>query len=91
MARHLAKTALIAAFMFAAGCIGDRAADRNLSLYQLQSTQTYSGQFMIDTTKLPANAVVRTESTDHWGNPVISLTIRQDCPVKVLVVPATQP
>jgi len=74
-----------------AGCFGDRAADRALTIYQIQSTETYSGQFQIDTSQLPPDAIKTRVASGSQGAPVSSLTIDQRYPIRVVLVPAKQP
>jgi len=57
------------------GCLGDRAADRTLTIYQMQSTDTYDGQFQIDTSQLPPNTVETWVDNDSKGVPVTTLII----------------
>jgi hypothetical protein len=82
-------TALIALSM--GGCIGDRAADRTLTIYQMQSTDTYNGQFQIDTSQLPPDAIKARTDSGGEGAPVTSLTIDQRYPIRVVLIPAKQP
>jgi hypothetical protein len=72
------------------GCLGDHAADRSLKIYQLQSTDTYSGQFQIDTSQLPPDAIVKRDDIGGVGRPVTSLTINQEYPIRVVLVPVTE-
>ena len=71
------------------GCLGDRAADRTFTIYQLQSTETYSGQFQIDASGLPADAIESRVDTSDQGVPVTRLTINQRYPIRIVLVPAT--
>jgi hypothetical protein len=66
------------------GC--SRAADRTLTICQFQSTDTYHGQFQIDTSQLPSGAVTRTDSGGA-GDPVTSLKIDMKYPIQVVLVP----
>jgi hypothetical protein len=86
-ARFCAMTALLSM----SGCfIGTPALDRTLEIRQLQTTDNYSGEFRIDASQLPPDAV---ESRVEHGRsgPKSFLTVKQGYPVKVLLVPATQP
>ncbi len=55
--------ALVIAFL--AGCLVtatafsgcSQPADRTLTIHQLQSTETYPGKFLVDTSELPGNAI----------------------------------
>lgn len=75
----------------ASGCIGDRAADRTLTIYQMQSTGTYTGQFQIDTSQLPADAVETRVEDSRQGTPVTRLIIDDWYPIRVVLVPAKKP
>jgi hypothetical protein len=78
--------------MFTSGCfLGDRAADRTVELRQVQGSSSYMGPFLVDASRLPADAVQRVDGVDHWGNPVTSLTISEKYPVQIVLMPATQP
>ncbi len=87
------KFFLLAPLAFSAeGCyLGDRAADRTLTIYQMQTTQTYIGPFQIDASRLPPDAIESRVDRGTEGDPVTSITLKQDYPVKILLVPATQP
>ncbi len=67
------------------GCL-DQAADRTLTLHQMQSTDTYPGPFEIDTSQLPAGAI-QSRSIDR-GQGLTTLTIKQGYSVRVVLVPA---
>jgi hypothetical protein len=75
----------------ASSCIGDRAADRTLRIYQMQSTGTYSGQFQVDTSQLPPDAIKTRVDDGSQGSPVTTLTIDYRYPIRVVLVPAKQP
>ena len=70
------------------GCPLDRAADRTLTIYQYQTTGSGTGPFTVDTSRLPADAVQRRIDD---ANSVETITVNQNYPVRVLLVPATQP
>jgi hypothetical protein len=69
------------------GCLGDRAADRTLRIHQLQSTDRYTGQFQIDASQLPPNAITKRVDSGSDGAPITSLTINQKYPIRILLVP----
>lgn len=73
------------------GCLGDRAADRTLTIYQLQATDTYGGQFQIDVSQLPPDAVESRVDENGQGVPVTTLTIDQRYPIRIVLVPAANP
>jgi hypothetical protein len=83
-------TAVVALSM--GGCyLGSRAADRTLKIHQFQSTNTYIGQFEIDASQLPRDAIETRVDSGSQGTPVTSLTIDSRYAVRVLLVPAKQP
>ena len=69
------------------GC--SRAADRTLKIYQFQSTDTYAGQFQIDTSQLPPDAIKERSDSGGKGSPVSSLTVDKKYPIRILLVPAS--
>ena len=73
------------------GCfIGTPAADRTLEIRQTQSTDNYTGEFKIDASQLPPDAI-ESRVEDGRTGPKTFLKVKQGYPVKVLLVPATQP
>lgn len=58
------------------GC--SKAADRTLTIYQFQSTKTYGGQFKLNTSELPADAIESTVDTGGPGDPVKRITLNMD-------------
>lgn len=67
---------LMAALMTMWGC--SEAATRTLTLFQFQSTKTYSGAFRIDTSGLPPNAIETTTETGGPGKPDTRLALNMD-------------
>ena len=61
----MARTSAFLAITFAIICLitattvsgCSKAADRTLTIFQFQSTETYAGQFRIDTSGLPPDAI----------------------------------
>jgi hypothetical protein len=90
MRRTTIGLATVMTALLMGGC-GDRAADRTLTIYQIQSTKTYTGQFQIDTSQLPSGAVKTRVDTGGQGDPVSSITIDQNCPIRIVLVPVKQP
>ena len=88
MARSFICLVTTAIAVSVVGCLGDRAADRTLKIYQLQSTDTYSGQFQIDVSQLPPDAITKRADSGGEGIPVTSLTIDQEYPIRVVLMPA---
>lgn len=91
MKRTAMCLATVVIALLASGCLGDRAADRTLTIYQMQSTGTYTGQFQIDTSQLPPGAVETRVEDSRQGTPVTKLIIDDRYPVRVVLVPAKQP
>jgi hypothetical protein len=92
MTSILARLAGAMAVLSMGGCFfGDRAADRTLEIYQVQDRTSYTGQFQIDASRLPPGAIESRVDSGDQGDPVTSLTIACRYPVRVLLVPATQP
>jgi hypothetical protein len=86
--RMLLATALVPTL---GGClIGTPAADRTVQIRQLQSTGTYAGQFKIDVSQLPPDAVEARVEHSRTG-PKTFLKVKQRYPVRVVLVPVTQP
>jgi hypothetical protein len=73
------------------GCLGDRAADRTLTIYQMQSTDTYVGQFEIDASQLPPDAIKARTDVGGKGAPITTLTLDQRYSVRVVLVPVKRP
>ncbi len=65
------------------GC--SKAADRTLMIYQLQSMETYGGQFTIDTSGLPSNAIESIVETDSLGDPVKRITLKMDYEFEIVL------
>ncbi|MCC9644361.1 hypothetical protein LOC71_18950 [Rhodopirellula sp. JC740] len=59
-----------------AGC--SNAADRTLTIYQFQSTATYGGQFKLDISGLPADAIDSIVDTGGLGDPEKRVTLNMD-------------
>jgi hypothetical protein len=91
VARTSTLVATAAVALSLSGCLGNRAADRTLEIHQIQSFDTYTGQFQIDTSQLPLEAVKTEVKNDSQGTPVTLLTIDQKYPIRVVFVPATKP
>ena len=68
-----------------------RAADRTLEIHQVQRFDTYTGQFQIDASQLPPDAIEKRVDSGNEGAPVTSLTIGSMYAVRVMLVPVSQP
>ncbi len=68
----------VTALMTVSGC--SEAASRKLTIFQLQSTETYSGPFRIDTSQLPPDAIETQTETDGGkpGKPETQLKLNMD-------------
>jgi len=65
------------------GC--SEAADRTLTIFQFQSTDTYGGQFRIDTSALPPDAIEARTDTGESGHPVTRITLNMDYEIEVVL------
>jgi hypothetical protein len=90
MARSSIGIAIAVVALSMSGCIGDRAADRTLEIHQVQSTNSYTGQFRIDMSQIPPDAIKTEVKNNNSGSPVTSLTIDSEYPIRILIVPATK-
>ncbi len=79
-------------FAFVLGCIVtstvsgcSKAADRTLTIYQIQSTETYDGQFKLDTSDLPSDAIQSTVDAGGLGDPVRSITLNQNYDFEIVL------
>jgi hypothetical protein len=75
----------VAVMLVMNGC--DKPADRTIEINQIQTTETYMGQFQIDTSQLPPDAIHMEVKCDKSGEPVTRLTIDQKYAVKIVLVP----
>ncbi len=69
------------------GCLGDGAAERTLTIHQLQGADSPIGQFQIDTSQLPSKAIVSRSDSGGDGTPVTSLEVDQKYRIRVVLVP----
>ena len=65
------------------GC--SEAADRTLTIFQFQSTETYAGAFRIDTSGLPPDAIESTTQTGGPGDPVTRIALNMDYDIEVVL------
>lgn len=82
-------TILVAILLVALSVNGcSRAADRTLTIYQFQTIDdTYAGQFEIDASQLPSDAIESQEDSGGQGAPVTKLTIKDRYSIRVVLVP----
>lgn len=65
------------------GC--SKAADRTLTIYQFQNSETYVGQFKIDTSGLPADAIRSNVDTGGPGDPAKRITLESDYEIEIVL------
>jgi len=77
---------------FSVGCVAalsvsgcSKAADRTLTIYQFMSTETYDGQFQLDTSELPSDAIESTVDTGSPGDPVKRITLNMDYEIEIVL------
>lgn len=77
---------------FVVGCVAasttsgcSKAADRTLTIYQIQSSNTYNGQFRLDTSQLPPDAIVETVDTGGPGEPSRRIILKMDYGIEVVL------
>ncbi len=89
----MTRTSLSLAMAFGSGCLitatafsgCSKAADRTLTVFQIQSSKTHLGQFRIDTSSLPENAIeTRTDSASP-GDPVTRITLNSDLEIELVL------
>jgi len=56
-----------------------------LTLFQFQSTKTYTGPFRIDTTQLPANAIESQTETGKPGKPETRVKLNMDYEFEIVL------
>lgn len=88
----MARLSTFVMIAFVLGCLAtstfsgcSKAADRTLSIYQFQSTETYDGQFKIDTSGLPSDAIESTVDTGGPGDPVKRITLKMDYEFEIVL------
>jgi hypothetical protein len=86
--RVLKLTILVAALGLSACNCGDTVAVRTLNITQWRGNQTW-GPYEVDVA--PSLVESRKEHQDGCGNPVTELQLATTQPVKIMIVPATQP
>ena len=76
-----------------AGCglLGDHAGDRTLQFYQDLYGSNTSPNFALDTSHLPPGAIESRTEEDGRSGKTVRLKIRADVPIRVVLLPATQP
>ena len=73
----------MAALMTVSGC--SEAASRTLTIFQFQSTKTYSGPFRIDTSQLPSDAIVTQSQTGGSGKPETRVELKMDYEFEIVL------
>jgi hypothetical protein len=87
------STSLALVVAFASGCLltatavsgCSKAADRTLTIFQMQSTNIYVGQFRIDTSELPPKAIESKTDSGGLGGPVTRIAINMDYEIEVVL------
>ena len=87
------RTSLSLAIAFASGCLVtatafsgcSKPADRTLTIFQFQSTKTDVGQFRIDTSSLPENAIENKTDTGGPGDPLTRITLNSDLEIELVL------
>jgi hypothetical protein len=77
-----------------AGCgCGDRWGSREIRLTEMRGTSSGPwGPIEVDTSQLPHDAVLkRMEKENSCGEPITELQIFPNQPIKIVIVPTTQP
>lgn len=89
MKRPIVKVllAFVLGFLSAAitisGC--SKAADRTFTLYQYQASDTYLGQFRIDLSQLPSDAIKKRTDTGKPGTPETRIELKQQYAIDVIL------
>lgn len=65
------------------GC--SNVADRTLTIYQFQNSETYDGQFKIDTSGLSADAIKSSVDTGGPGDPAKRITLDSDYKIEIVL------
>jgi len=73
----------VTALMTVSGC--SEAARRTLTIFQFQSTKTYSGSFRIDTSQLPPGAIETQTETGGPGKPETKLKLNMDYEFEIVL------
>ena len=73
----------MAALMTVSGC--SQAATRTLTLFQFQSSKTYTGPFRIDTSQIPPNAIETQTETGGPGKPETRLTLNNSYEFEIVL------
>lgn len=73
----------VVAMMTVSGC--SEAAQRTLIIFQLQSNETYSGPFRIDTSQLPPGAIETQTETGGPGKPETQLKLNMDYEFEIVL------
>ena len=73
----------VTALMTFSGC--SEAAKRTLTIFQFQSTETYSGSFHIDTSQLPPGAIETQTETGGPGKPETQMKLNMDYEFEIVL------
>src|SRR5947207_3254326 len=82
---------LLATLAVGCGC-GDRAAYRSITITEMRGVGSGAwGPIEVDTSQLAGIERGRVEHADGCGNPSSELRLFPNRPIKIMIVPATQP
>ncbi|MDB5325735.1 MAG: hypothetical protein JWM57_1304 [Phycisphaerales bacterium] len=82
---------LLVTLAIGCGC-GDRAAYRSITITEMRGVDSGAwGPIEVDTSQLPGIERGRAEHADGCGNPISELRLFSNRPIKIMIVPATQP
>ena len=73
----------LAALLTVSGC--SKAATRTLTVFQHQSTETYTGAFHIDTSQLPPDAIKTQTETGEPGQPETRIELDMDYEIEIVL------
>jgi hypothetical protein len=73
----------LTALLVVSGC--GKADDRTLTVYQFQSTKTYTGQFLIDTSELPPDAIDKRTDSGKQYTPETRLDLNMDYELEIVL------
>jgi hypothetical protein len=82
---------LLLASVSGCGC-GDLVASRSITITEMRGVDSGAwGSIEVDTSQLPGVERGRSERADGCGNPISELRLFPNRPIKIMIVPGTQP
>jgi len=83
---------LFALVIVLAGCDHNLSTKRYLNITEVCGVSSGPwGPLELDTSQVPSASVIRTEEKDIYGDPVTTIRLMANRPVKLFLAPATQP